>query len=117
MKIGIHFPDLQPEAGGASSLLKTIQKEILADTDKTNEYIFLYNGGKSNKLLKNINGFNYLNIDYYNKLSFIKKTKRIIKRILNIPNYPIPVFDYAAKDQKIDLFWFSSMYCFIFHNC
>ena len=28
MNIGVYFPDIRPEAGGASSLLKTIQKEI-----------------------------------------------------------------------------------------
>ena len=28
MKIGIYLPDVSPDAGGASSLLRTIQKEI-----------------------------------------------------------------------------------------
>lgn len=109
MKIGVYFPDVKPEDGGANSLLKTIQTELKKYNDFENQYIFLYHGEEAEKLFQNPDGFVYLNLDYYPfviKLS--QKIKNKIKRIFRIPYERMNVFDEAAKDQNIDLFWFPS---------
>ncbi|MCR5612534.1 glycosyltransferase family 1 protein [Treponema sp.] len=108
MKIAIHIPDVNPEAGGASSLLNTIQKEIIDSGDKDNDYVILYNGGVASPLLINKDGFEYLNLDYYSKLSIISRIKNKIKRSLNIKVVLPSIFDIAAKENDIDLFWFTS---------
>ena len=43
MRIAVYLPGIKPEAGGSSSLLKTIQQEILAASDLKDEYVFLIN--------------------------------------------------------------------------
>lgn len=108
MKIAIHIPDINPEAGGASSLVKTIQKEILEDNDKKNQYIFLYNGGRDAPLWLNKGKFDYLNLDFFNKLSIMQRVRNKINKIFRKKeNNPI-LFDIAAKETNIDLFWFTT---------
>ena len=51
MNIGVYFPDIRPEAGGASSLLKTIQKEIKESKNTKHNYYFLYDGDCSEPLI------------------------------------------------------------------
>ena len=64
MKIGIFSPDVRPESGGASSLLKTIQKDIKTSLDENNDYCFLYFGEKSVSFSE-FDGFKYVNLNYY----------------------------------------------------
>ncbi len=109
MRIGIFFPDVKPEAGGASSLLNTIQQEIKEARDYENEYLFLFYGEENRLLYENHNGFNYINLNYYKQHFSIKqKIKNYIKRIVRRPIYFPSKFDLVAKDQSIDLFWFPS---------
>ncbi len=109
MRIGVYFPDVKPEEGGANSLLKTIQVEIREYNDSENQYIFLYHGENAEKLFQNTDGFVYLNLDYYPfNIDLLQKIKNKIKRIFRIPYERINVFDEVARDQNIDLFWFPS---------
>ena len=64
MNIGVYFPDIRPEAGGASSLLKTIQKEIKESKNTKHNYYFLYDGDCSEPLLTESDGNKYLNLSY-----------------------------------------------------
>lgn len=106
MKIGVYFPDIRPESGGAGSLLKTIQNEILLSKDSENEYVFLYHGGKA-PLITNFENFDYLNLDCYKK-SKVKRFKERVKKALYPDCYIPGAFDFAAKENDIDLFWFTS---------
>lgn len=107
MRIGIFLPDVRPETGGSSSLLKTIQHEILATKDLSDEYVFLYYGGKNDALRKEYNGFVYFNLDFYTpRLSIIRRARNKLKRWLGIAVKESSKFDALAKDQHIDLFWF-----------
>lgn len=109
MRIGVYFPDINPKLGGEFSLLSTIQKEIKEFNDSENQYIFLYHGEYAEKLFRNTDGFIYLNLDYYPfNIKFSQKIKNKMKRIFRIPYERINVFDEAAKDQSIDIFWFPS---------
>lgn len=109
MKIGIFLPDVSSEAGGASSLLRTIKKEIKSSCDEENEYIFLYYGGQDDALILEVNGFKYLNLNYYkNHVLLGKRIKNKIKRKLGIAtSVSFSKFDAAAKDIGIDMFWFT----------
>lgn len=109
MRIGIFFPDVRPEAGGASSLLKTIQKEIKESSDEKNEYLFLFFGDKQFNLISELDGFKYVNLSKFsNPLSFCQKFKKKIKRKLGIIFKDFSCFDAAAKNLGIDLFWFTA---------
>ena len=111
MKIGVFFPDTNPQLGGANSLLKTIQEEIKNANDKENEYFFLYQGSPSDELLKIIDGFSYLNLNYYSvKESYTKRIKNKIKKYLRGSIEVPSQFDIIAEKQNIDLFWFPSPY-------
>lgn len=111
MKIGVFFPDTNPQLGGANSLLKTIQEEIKNANDKENEYFFLYQGSPSDELLKIIDGFSYLNLNYYSvKESYTKRIKNKIKKYLRGSIEVTSQFDIIAEKQNIDLFWFPSPY-------
>lgn len=106
MKIAIHIPDINPESGGASSLLKTIQKEIFDLRDESNEYVFLFFGGKKVGKETRFNGFSYFNLDFYHSCLKLR-VKNKIKQLLHIPQQPFSSFDAIAKDVGIDLFWFT----------
>lgn len=109
MKIGIYIPDVTPQAGGASSLLKTVQKEIEESHDPLNEYLFLYYGQSSRDLLEELDGFKYVNLNYYkNSLSLKQRLKNKIKQKLGVNSQPFSKFDAAAKDIGLDLFWFTA---------
>lgn len=109
MRIGVYFPDINPKLGGEFSLLSTIQKEIKEFNDSENQYIFLYHGGNSKELFINSDKFSYLNLDYFlYTIKIRQKIKNKIKRIFRIPYERINVFDEAAKEQNIDIFWFPS---------
>lgn len=108
MKIAIYIPNINPEAGGASSLVKTIQSEIIKDNDNKNEYIFLYKGDAFGSLITRNGKFNYLNINYFAKFSVIRRIKNKISKIfLKKDNYK-SLFDIVAKEMQIDLFWFTT---------
>lgn len=108
MKIGIFSPDVRPESGGASSLLKTIQKDIKTSLDENNDYCFLYFGEKSVSFSE-FDGFKYVNLNSYScKTSIKQKIKNKILRALNLPTKEFSNFDAAAKDLGIDLFWFTA---------
>lgn len=111
MNIGVYFPDVRPEAGGASSLLKTIQKEIKNSKDNNHKYYFLYEGDPSDELLTEIEGNKYLNLNYYIRLTFKQKLKNKIKKLLNRPIHKINTLNTVAKKFPIDLFWFPSPSC------
>ncbi|MCI6798989.1 MAG: glycosyltransferase family 4 protein [Spirochaetia bacterium] len=108
MNIGVYFPDVRPEAGGASSLLKTIQKEIKESKDTKHNYYFLYDGDCSEPLLTESDGNKYLNLSYYLRISNSRKIKNKIKRLLRKPIYPLNRFNTVAKEFPIDIFWFPS---------
>ena len=109
MKIGVYFPDVNPEAGGASSLLKTIQKEIKEYHDQENEYIFLFYGGKNKRKESYFDGFRYVNLDFFQpRINILQRINNKIKRKLCIPYVPFSNFDESAKDIGIDLFWFTA---------
>ena len=106
MRIAVYLPDIKPEAGGSSSLLKTIQQEILAASDLKDEYVFLYYGGRNEALRKEYNGFVYFNLDFYApRLSIAQRAKNKLKRKLGICVKEYSKFDALAKDQSVDLFW------------
>lgn len=111
MKIGIYLPDIKPEAGGASSLLKTIRAEIESLNDANHEYLFIYNDGNEKTEISLFQGFKYLNIAFYKpKISLIRKLKNKIKLILGM-SIVSGEFDLAAKKNGIDLFWFPNPAC------
>ena len=106
MKIAVYLPDVKPETGGSSSLLRTIQQEILEAKGIKDDYVFLYYGGPKAGLYKEFDGFVYLNLDFYKpRLSIMRRVKNKIKRKIGIPVSEQSKFDAAAKDQNIDLFW------------
>lgn len=109
MKIGIYLPDVSPDAGGASSLLRTIQKEIQDLHDDYNEYFFLYYGLESTTLLSEIKGFKYLNLNFYKvSISLKQRIKNKIKQRFGFSIKEVSKFDEVAKNIGIDLFWFPS---------
>lgn len=111
MKIGIYLPDVKPEAGGASSLLKTIRFEIENLNETNNEYIFIYKGDNRKVEVSEFQGFEYLNITYYKpRTSLLKSIKNKIKKIIGMSILPSE-FDLAAKKNAIDLFWFPYPAC------
>lgn len=109
MKIGIYIPDVKPQAGGASSLLKTIQTEIKESHDSLNEYLFLHYGQSDADLFEEYDGFKYLNLNFYkNSLSLKQRIKNKIKQKMGLQSQPFSKIDAAAKDIGIDLFWFTA---------
>ena len=109
MKVGIYIPDVTPQAGGASSLLKTIQTEINESHDSFNEYLFLHYGQSNVGLFEESDGFKYVNLNFYkNSLSLKQRIKNKIKQKFGLQSQPFSKFDAAAKDIGIDLFWFAA---------
>lgn len=106
MNIGVYFPDVRPEAGGASSLLKTIQKEIKESKNTKHNYYFLYDGDCSEPLITEINGDKYLNLGFYFRKSLKQKISRKIKLFFKTSYKEINKFNTVAKSFPIDLFWF-----------
>lgn len=108
MNVGIYFPDVRPEAGGASSLLKTIQKEIKESKNTKHNYYFLYDGDCSEPLLTEHDGDKYLNLSYYYRKTFKEKIIRKVKLFFKRSYNEINKFNTVAKQFPIDLFWFPS---------
>ena len=106
MNIGVYFPDIRPEAGGASSLLKTIQKEIKESKNTKHNYYLLYDGDCSEPLITEINGDKYLNLGFYFRKSLKQKISRKIKLFFKTSYKEINKFNTVAKSFPIDLFWF-----------
>lgn len=105
MKIAVYISDIKPEAGGASSLTKTIKQEILDLKDDKNEYVFIYYGNQESEKKAVIDGFEYLNIIKYNYVPFVQKIKNRITRYLCRPIKDNSL-NILAKEEKVDLFWF-----------
>ena len=108
LKIGIYLSDYRPDAGGASSLVKTIQKEILNSKSK-NEFLFLYKGSIKNNYCSEKNNFKYYNLnssDLLAKPSFSTKCRNRLKKILNKKINITSSFDLIAEKEEIDIFYF-----------
>lgn len=105
MNVGIYIQDYNPKAGGASTLLATIQKEIINANDINNTFFFLYNGD-INTPYKTLNdNFFYLNISYFKKLSFLQRLKRKVKTVLGKKYTYLNSFDEITRLENIDIYW------------
>jgi len=105
MKIGIYIPDVKPQAGGASSLLKTIKNEILASNSEDNFY-FIYNGGGKTKYKIQQDNFAYFNLDVVRPSFFFRALRKILScvgiQLRHRKSFP---FNWIAEKEMIDLFW------------
>ena len=71
MRVGIYCHAYRPEDGGANSLVSTVLNEIKNDLDERFEYVFIYEGSRSEKYKKQIEGFSYCNINAGHWLSTV----------------------------------------------
>lgn len=108
MNIGVYCPNIRPDAGGASSLLKTIQKEIKESKNTLHTFYYLYNGNLNDPLLTKIEEKSYINLNFFLKKTLITKIIRRLKLFLNKHYSETNIFNTAAKYFSIDLFWFPS---------
>lgn len=118
MRVGIYINDVTPEAGGASSLLATIKKEIICSNDN-NEYIICFDGNsdypykteKDNLLYVNINRANSITPKNKFRKKILRRCKNIIKNFLLMKHTDIDrfsAFDVIARKENIDIFWITS---------
>lgn len=114
LKVGIYFNDLNPETGGASSLTKTIQNEIVTDKDDRFEYVFIYDGKPSAQYKIERDGYLYVN--YFAKTlrdrSCRTRIKNFIKRNLRMGQFDGGRWDIIAKNENIDIFYFPVPGCY-----
>lgn len=105
MNIGVYIPGISPLAGGASSLVKTIQKQLIASEEKKDTYLILY-FGYTEPYRTEVEGITYINLyQLDNHYSFWKRGCRKIGRMFRISEPKFPWFDTVTVREQIDLFW------------
>ena len=116
MRVGVYFDDVTPEKGGASSILKTIENELVRIQDKY-EILICFNGGLKYSYKSVREGLTYINVDRVRYKSipkmFFKNTGNSIRNLGLRLFYHAPrkfresYLDYLAEKEGIDLYWFT----------
>jgi glycosyltransferase involved in cell wall biosynthesis len=105
MRIGVYTGNVFPDAGGAYSLIKTIEKDIVK-SDRVHDIFFVFDNDKApGRLIKN-------NIVYINIADKAGRFIRIIRKVLlrfSWWNKPW-VLDDFLQAEKIDLLWILGPY-------
>lgn len=113
MRIGVFFPDVKPEEGGASTLLAAVREEIVKSLNK-DEYFILYKA-KGRRPYKTVrDNLIYCNINriYFFNGGFLTKAGEFFRRRLKsfFQNHYIraldSVYDKIVRKEKLDLLWF-----------
>lgn len=116
MRIGVFFDDVTPEKGGASSILRTIEKELEKIQAKY-DILICFNGGMKYPYKSIREGMTYINMDrvryrYIPKM-FFRNTRNAIRNVCLKFFYHAPriyresYVDYFAEQENIDLIWFT----------
>lgn len=116
IKVGVFLEEMDPKEGGASALLSTIKNELEKATGAY-EIVILYRGGFKQKYRIGIEGITYINVTAGHLKFWLSETKKrvslkvknAIKKCLhlNTMQYEGSILDAIAKQEKIDLIWFT----------
>ncbi|MDY5684135.1 MAG: glycosyltransferase family 1 protein [Treponema sp.] len=110
MKVGIYLNIPDPTSGGAGSLLSTINEEIKSSNDNIHDFVFLYEGKKSDGFFKEIDGMYYYNIGYFRPFIIVRVINKLL-RIIKIKTNRINPFDLIIKKTAIDITWMVQPCC------
>lgn len=110
MKVGIYLNIPDPTSGGAGSLLSTINEEIRSSKDNIHDFVFLYEGKKSDGFFKEIDGMYYYNIGYFRPFIIVRVINKLL-RIIKIKTNRINPFDLIIKKTAIDITWMVQPCC------
>jgi len=116
MKIGVYLENIEPDKGGASSLLDTIRTELSGIKTKY-QYVILYRGKISDKYKFTKDGMDFVNLNKA-RLRYIMRAKfRNLRRFKEIvadkfsgrwyERNAISYWDILCQKEKIDLIWFT----------
>lgn len=107
MKVGIYIGNTDPEIGGGSTLLRTIQNELKELNECNYEFCFIFSGGRNGVRVKDVDGQKYYNID-----RAINNVQRLKQKIFDVVNckksYKYYRWDAFAKEYGVDIFWLTS---------
>ena len=107
MKVGIYIGNTDPQIGGGSTLLRTIQDELKDLKECNYEFCFIFSGGRKGARIKEVDGQKFYNIDRV--INNVQKLKQKIFDIVNYKNsYKYYRWDVFAREYGIDIFWLTS---------
>lgn len=107
MKVGIFLDRCSPEFGGANSLQRTIQSEIIASKNNDNEFYFLYVGKKFEKKVVEINNFKYVNVNSFLFKTLLTKIFLFFYSMKKRHCFKTSTCNEAAKYFSLDLIYFA----------
>ncbi len=115
MRIGVYLQDFKPNAGGASSLIETIRKELMSLKSEY-EFVILYKGLYKDSYKEKHGKTVYINISAAKKKYFLKiKARKLKFKGININNFfsdrtsyhlAESFWDEMCRREQIDLLWF-----------
>lgn len=110
MKVGIYLNIPDPTSGGAGSLLSTINEEIKSSKDNIHDFVFIYDGKKTDGYCKRIDGQIYYNTGFF-RLCIIKRIINKLLRILKLKTTKNYLFDSIIEKEAIDITWMVQPCC------